>query len=151
MILSLTQLRDLAARVGFPDPALAAAVAKVESGGNTCAQGDPNTGVHACGGPNGVSTSFGLWQIHTTAHPQYDPTRLLQDPVYNAQAAYAISGGGTNWAGPWWTTMHSGAWRRWYQPALTPPTARDSTAAAVVGLLAVAAAAGYAAFRERMV
>jgi hypothetical protein len=78
MALSIAQLQALAASVGFPASAAptAAAIAMAESSGNPSAIGD-----------NG--TSFGLWQIHTPAWPQFDATSLL-DPNYNAQAAFHI-------------------------------------------------------------
>jgi hypothetical protein len=149
--LTLAQLQALAASVGFPDPALAAAVAMAESGGNTCAQGDPNTGVHACSGPNGTSTSFGLWQIHTPTSPQFDAARLVQDPQYNARAAYAISSGGQRWSP--WTTYNTGAYRQFYQPAvyIRPPAPTPGTGigGALLGAAAIAAAGGYAAHAMR--
>lgn len=52
-----------------------------------------------------ASNDYGLWQINRPAHPTYfgdDGARLLADPVYNAQAAWDISGRGTNW-NPWYT------------------------------------------------
>ena len=101
--LTLDQLRQLASGVGFPDPDLAAAVAMAESGGFEGAVGD-----------NG--TSFGLWQIHAPAHPEYD-TALLQTPWYNAQAALAISSGGKDWEP--WTTYGSGAYLK-YLPQSAP-------------------------------
>jgi hypothetical protein len=157
---ALAQLQRLAADVGFPDPSLAASVAYAESGGDPCAQGDPNIGVHPCSGPNGTSTSFGLWQIHTPAHPEYDPTRLLRDPTYNARAAYAISRGGTDWAP--WSTFNKGINRPYnvpfspaplptLEPTATPPLARPRAPALLVaaGALALAGAAGYAARETR--
>jgi hypothetical protein len=86
--LSLAELRALAARNGFPDPRLAAAVAMAESGGNRFAVGDN-------------ASSFGLWQIHTPAHPQFSPAELF-DADNNARAAFSISKGGTDWS-PWST------------------------------------------------
>jgi hypothetical protein len=168
VILSPDQLRSLAASVGFPDPAMAAAVAMAESCGNTCAQGDPNIdgppcyNTHPCT-PNGTSSSFGLWQIHKTPtiHTQYDATLLLQDKTYNARAAfevYTLAGGWTPWS-----TFTNGSYRQYLpagyappapagpslQPLIRPPARRpDSTGLAMVGALAVAAAAGYAALRE---
>ena len=148
---SLQQLQALAASVGFPDPNLAAAVAMAESGGNACAQGDPNIGAggYQCGGPNGTSTSFGLWQVNTTFNPQYDAASLLGGP-YNARAAYAISNGGANW-NPW-TTYRTGAFKRWYTPPpVTVPASGGGSGAAVLVAIAVAATlggAGYAAYRE---
>ena len=81
--MDLTQLRELAASVGFPDPDLAAAIAKAESGGNPNAIGDLTLG-----------RSVGLWQINLAAHPNYDEASLL-DPTTNAQAAFSISAGET--------------------------------------------------------
>ena len=164
MILSLDQIRAIAASVGFPDPAFAAAVAMAESGGDMYAQGDPRGPFLSV--PNGQSTSFGLWQIHTPTSPQYDATRLLQDPTYNAQAAFAISRGGTYWTGPWWTTISTGSYQQYLpqgyapppQPYVEPfarvtPPARSSgvgsTMLATVGGLALTAAAGFAAYLGR--
>jgi len=90
--LSLVSLRELAARHGFPDPDLAAAVAMAESGGYASAVGD-------------FGTSFGLWQIHTPAHPQFRFTDLF-DVDNNARAALAISNKGTNWKP--WSTFNDG-------------------------------------------
>lgn len=103
---TLAQLRELAAAVGFADARVAAAVAWAESGGDACAQGDPR-GPFLCDRPNGTSSSFGLWQVHVPAHPQYDPTSLL-DPLYNARAALAISKGGTDWSA--WSTFNDGTY-----------------------------------------
>lgn len=91
-MMTLQQLRELAAQVGFPNPSLAAAIAMAESSGNPLAVGD--------GG-----TSFGLWQIHVPDHPEYHASSL-GDPLYNAQAAYAISRGGSNWSP--WSTFNKG-------------------------------------------
>jgi hypothetical protein len=87
--LSLSDLQQLAAQTGFADPALAAAVAMAESGGN----------------PNAYNTegSYGLWQVDINFHPEFQSNpSVLFDPTTNAQAAYAISSGGTNWQ--WWST-----------------------------------------------
>jgi soluble lytic murein transglycosylase-like protein len=125
--LSLSQLQQLAVSVGFPDPALAAAVAMAESGGNPNAYGDPQYG-----------GSIGLWQINLRAHPEYDPQKLYV-PKYNAQAAYAISSGGTNWRP--WTTFRNGAYRQWYHPSSSAPLNRFRARTA---LLAGAAAVSVA-------
>lgn len=118
MRLSLSQLRDLASSVGFPDDQLdtAAAIAMAESGGD----------------PNAYNTegSYGLWQIHLVAHPSYDAQSLF-DPTYNAKAALAISANGTNWK-PWTTygydrQMHFVGWGQGYyqeyMPAAPTPSA----------------------------
>lgn len=145
---SLAQLQALAASVGFPDPSLAAAVAMAESGGNPCAQGDPNIGVHSCIAPNGTSTSFGLWQVNTTYNPQFDAKSLL-NPQYNAQAALAISNGGKVWTP--WTTYRIGAYRQWYLPMVTPPSEkrRGGALIAVAGAIALATAVGIAVHQAR--
>jgi hypothetical protein len=147
--LTLAQLQQLAASVGFPDPALAAAVAMAESGGNPCAQGDPNIGSagYLCTGPNGTSKSMGLWQVDTDYNPSYDAASLL-NPTYNAQAALAISSQGTNW-NPW-TTYRTGAYKPWYKPYIPPPATaaqRISNAQAVLLGAGMLAAAAYAAYR----
>ena len=98
--LTVDQLYSLAASVGFPDPETAAAIAMAESRGNPAASNvvtDPLPG-------NGPERAFGLWQINTLAHPNYDETSLL-DPTYNAKAAFDISQGGTNF-NPWSTYIH---------------------------------------------
>lgn len=151
---SLEQLQALASSVGFPDPALAAAVAMAESGGNSCAQGDP-LGAFNCDSPNGTSTSFGLWQVNTPANPQYDAKSLL-DAQYNARAALAISKNGTYWTP--WTTYRTGAYKKWYPFAVKPPgggsefyppqISPPSKKAAKWGIgLIVAAAAAYGLYK----
>src|SRR5437870_12143486 len=60
---SLEELVALARSVGFPDPELAAAVAMAESSGQSWVSGD-----------NGAS--LGLWQIHTTTHPEFERSKL---------------------------------------------------------------------------
>jgi Lysozyme like domain len=117
VIYSLGQLQALAASVGFPDPALAAAVAMAESGGDSCANGDPHNASGCSSDYN--STSFGLWQIHVTAHPQYNSSQLKNDANYNALAALAISSQGTNWTP--WSTYNSGKYKRWYSGPVPPP------------------------------
>jgi hypothetical protein len=92
--LTLAQLRALAKRVGFPDPNLAAAVAMAESGGRPDIVGDVNLG-----------RSIGLWQINLRAHPEYFEAALI-DPLANARAAFAVSGGGATWLP--WTTFREG-------------------------------------------
>ncbi len=95
--LSLAELRTLATTVGFPDPNTAAAVAMAESGGDPGAVGD-----------NG--SSFGLWQIHTPAHPEYTAASLMT-PGFNAVAAKAISKNGVDWSP--WSTFKSGAYKKY--------------------------------------
>lgn len=59
-------------------------------------------------GPS-ATNDYGLWQINAPSHPSYSTSQLLSDPLYNAQAAYAISNKGTNWTP--WSTYNSGAYR----------------------------------------
>lgn len=75
------------------------AIAQRESGFNIEARANYPQGVSAGYGPE---DSIGLFQVNMLAHPQYDPERLATDPLYAAQAAYEISGGGTNF-NPWTT------------------------------------------------
>jgi hypothetical protein len=87
---SLAELRDFAVAAGFQgaDADIAAAIAMAESDGYLWAQGDPRGAFGPT--PNGTSTSFGLWQVHTPVHPQYDAARLLTDAAYSARAAFEI-------------------------------------------------------------
>lgn len=96
MRLSDAELADLVART-WPDGVIpqtglgirqtAYAIARAESGGRTEAIGD--------GG-----WSYGIWQIYTAVH-DYDPNWLMTAEG-NAQAAYEVSGGGSNF-NPWCT------------------------------------------------
>jgi hypothetical protein len=103
--MTLAQLRSLAAHVGFPDPVTAAAIAMAES------NGDPTTAnvVTQPAPGNLPERSFGLWQINTLAHPEFNEAQLL-DPAYNAQAALAISKGGTDWTQ--WTMFTNGRYKQ---------------------------------------
>jgi hypothetical protein len=75
------------------------AIAKRESNFQIEARANYPNGV----GPGyGPEDSIGLYQVNMLAHPQYDAERLATDPLYAAQAAYEISGGGVNF-NPWTT------------------------------------------------
>jgi Lysozyme like domain len=93
--MTFDQLRALwIARGGDPSMAsIMAAIALAESSGNAS-----NTT-----GDNG--TSWGLWQIHWTVHPQFNPAQLT-DPAYNTDAAIQLSGNGKDLS-PWTT------WKSW--------------------------------------
>jgi surface antigen len=97
-VLSPAQIAVVAHTAGFAGNALvmAIAIAMAESGGNAAVQHLNSDG----------STDIGLWQINTV-HTQYSRS-LLPDPVYNARAAYAISGGGASWRA-WCTAYNDGA------------------------------------------
>jgi len=95
----LAELRGIAERAGFPDPDLAAAVAMAESGGKSDAVNSTPR-----------ELSVGLWQINLKAHPKYD-LKILKIARRNAQAAFEISKGGTDWTP--WSTFTSGAYKRY--------------------------------------
>ena len=136
--MNIDQLRTLAASVGFPNPGTAAAIAMAESRGNPSAQ---NIVTNPAPG-NGPERSFGLWQINTLAHPQYDEQSLL-NPTYNAQAAFAVSKGGTDFTP--WSTYNHGDYEQYMTDSgnsavnLTPAM----TAAIAFGIVGTAAAAAY--------
>jgi hypothetical protein len=146
VILSLQALRVLAASAGFPDPRLAAAIAMAESGGETCARGDPKTPAD-CADLGAPSTSFGLWQIHVPAHPEVDASRLF-DPSYNAAAALAISGGGVNFTP--WTTYTNGKYAQYLSPELGVTLAGASSLGPVLVLGVILLASTSPAIRARL-
>ena len=76
--LSPGQIAGFAQNAGFSgdDLVTAVAIALAESAGDPNAVGD-------------AGTSIGLWQIHYTVHPEFDPTQL-HDPQYNANAAFDL-------------------------------------------------------------
>jgi hypothetical protein len=104
-VLSLAELRELAAGAGFPAPDVAAAVAMVESTGNPHARNLTSR-----------EDSRGLWQINVRAHPEWASTDLY-DPAVNVRAALAVSGKGTNWRP--WSAYTSGDYKR-HLPAQAP-------------------------------
>lgn len=89
---------------GYPQIVVAVAVALAESSCNPNAQGH-NGPTSGC--PNG-STDRGLWQINNCYHPEVSNACAYQIQC-NADAAFRISSGGTNWTP--WSTFNSGAWR----------------------------------------
>lgn len=107
----LTDLRTLLLIAGFPPDKIdvAQAVAMAESGGYSDAVGDL-TLMDAKWGP-----SVGLFQVRSLRHPpSFGGADLwrwawpLRNPLYNAQAAWAITNGG-DWSK--WSTFTSGAYR----------------------------------------
>lgn len=120
MRLTFAQLETLWQQAGGPpgSAATAAAVALAESGGDpTVLNDNAATGDY----------SVGLWQINyfgplrAERTRQFGPPEGLVDPLANARAAVAVSGGGTNF-GPW-TTYTSGAYRRYLQAGPPAPAA----------------------------
>lgn len=93
MKLTAAQIAQYASNAGFTgdDLATATAIAIAESGGDPTIQGDWTLDgkIVPKGTPGAVATSIGLWQIHFTVHPEYDPQSLL-DPQYNASAAFDL-------------------------------------------------------------
>jgi hypothetical protein len=83
--LSASDIASYAANAGFSgdDLVTAIAIALAESGGDPNARGD-KTAIH----PDG--TSYGLWQIHWTVHPEVGNPDNLFDPQINANAAYKV-------------------------------------------------------------
>lgn len=76
----------------------AIAIAGAESGYRLGAAGDMSIG-----------GSYGPWQIHLPAHPQYTQSWLTASYSNNAEAMYSISGGGGNWNA--WSTYVGGQYR----------------------------------------
>lgn len=130
---TIEQLVWLAAGAGFPDPAMAAAIAMAESqclSSDTslcpgqCGQGFADDGAIGDTGPNVQGPSKGLWQIDVAFHPDLDSGGNLLDPNYNAQAAYQVwlkaPNGGQNF-GPW-STFNNGNYKAFYDPSLNSST-----------------------------
>jgi Lysozyme like domain/Repeat of unknown function (DUF346) len=96
---------EVGSQAGFSGDRLvtAVAVALAESGCNPSARGvNPPTS----GCPNG-SVDRGLWQINNCYHAEVSDA-CAYDAQCNANAAYRISSGGTNWTP--WSTYNSGAY-----------------------------------------
>ena len=74
-----------------------AAIAMAESSGNPQAVDHDSNG----------STDYGLWQINSVH--DYDPNKLLNSPLYNAQAAVAVYNSQGLGA---WTTYTNGAYKQ---------------------------------------
>ena len=179
MKLSLPQLVALAAKHGFPDPELAAAIAMAESGdkrtllADTDAVNDTRTRANL---PPGWMREYsvGLWQINKiiskpfSVCPSCDDPNCCQpsgfaswdltDPDVNAQAAFLVTKRGTDWAGPYYTTfVKLQSYKPFYHPSggggfsnVTPPSVRPSGDPVVVlGVAILAAAASYAATQRR--
>jgi hypothetical protein len=134
--MNIDEIQAMAVSVGFPDPETAAAVAMAESRGNPSAT---NIVTNPAPG-NGPERSFGLWQINTLAHPNYNEQSLL-NPTYNARAALDISQNGTNWTP--WSTYNKGFYKKYLTSSgkltLTPKV----TAAIAIGIVGTAAVAAF--------
>lgn len=114
-MLSSSDVARYAYAAGFRGEALviAVAVAFAESGGKSDAIGDWSL-QDSTWGP-----SLGLWQVRSvkavSGTGQARDGSRLSDPLFNAQSAYQISSGGTNF-GPW-TTFNNGAFQRYINDA----------------------------------
>jgi hypothetical protein len=85
------------------EPDVGAAIAMAESGGRTSAIGDHGE-------------SIGLWQIHFPSAPKaYKNKDMLRQAGFNAQAALAMSSGGTRWE--LWTTYRNKSFQRFLPSA----------------------------------
>src|SRR3712207_2365011 len=88
---------SVASRAGFTGDRLVTAVA-VGMGESSCRADAQNANGPTKGCPNG-SVDRGLWQINSCWHPSVSKS-CAYDAQCNANAAYRISSGGTNWK-PW--------------------------------------------------
>ena len=125
MILGAQDLLQLAQQAGSGgDPQTAVAVALAESGGDTQALGRNADG----------SRDRGLWQINDHAHAEVSDACAF-DPACNAQAAYAISNGWTDFHP--WTTFQTGAYQQFMSQVSTAtqqaPPQRSLYGQSVVG------------------
>lgn len=103
---SNADLVSAAQAAGFSGSALrtALAIALAESRGDPKATGKNKDG----------SLDRGFWQINNKWHPDVTDD-MAYDPMQNAQAAFRISGGGTNWKP--WTTYKTGAYKQYLSQA----------------------------------
>ncbi len=114
-ILSPSQISEFAWAAGFRNDGLriAVAVALAESGGRTEAVGD-TTLQNSTWGP-----SIGLWQIRSLnaqKGTKGERDELANyEPLHNAKAAYAISGGGSNWKP--WSVYTNGSYKKYLDAA----------------------------------
>ena len=105
----ITGIAVYARNAGFQgvDLITAVAIALAESSGNPDAQGDYTLDgkIVSPGTQGAVPTSFGLWQIHLTVHPEFNGQNLF-DPQTNANAAYSIYRAAGNSFHPWSTYIN---------------------------------------------
>jgi len=115
------QIIELLRQAGVPEQDIPTmvAIAMAESAGNTDAQGDKTLANSKWG------NSVGLFQIRSLRDPSkysgVDRLRdaaKLEDPVYNAKAAWAISKEGTDYSP--WTTFTEGTYQKYMDGSSTP-------------------------------
>jgi hypothetical protein len=108
--LTPAQVAGFAVGAGFSGAALrtAVAVSFAENGSHDPAALGDTTITNATWGP-----SVGLWQIRSLKAEYGKGTtrdqKALDNPAFNAKAAYRISNGGKNWTP--WSVYTSGAWK----------------------------------------
>jgi len=140
--ISAAQAAHYAYQAGFRGNALvtAVAVAMGESSLNTSAMGDVGLQTSKWG------PSIGLWQIRSLNAEHHtggsrDRARLI-DPVFNAQSAFSISSGGSNFSP--WTVYKTGAYKQYLGQAQAAaaalPQSGQSFAAGIQGGDAMVAA-----------
>lgn len=128
------EIQSLAASAGFPDPALAAAIAMAESGGRANAGGPSDSSRHK--DSNG-RWSVGLWQINATDGGAPGSGRngvsiaALEDPATNAAMAVQIYGSQGYRA---WGAYTNGSYRRYYTSG-SPAASGEPSADGAPGLL----------------
>ena len=117
--LTAAQVAQTAWGVGFHGGALvnAVAIADAESG----------FVLEATHVNTGGSTDYGLWQINTYYHPEYNASQLLSSASYNATAAYNISGAASDASWTQWTTFLNGAFVSYLTVARNAAQNIDST------------------------
>lgn len=123
--LSPAQIESLAYQAGFRGDAIRwiTAIALAESGGNPAAY-NPET---AAGTRPGAG-SYGLTQIYSTAHPEFNRQQLF-NPLYNLQAAFRVFQQAGNRFTPW-STYNIGSAQHYLSSV---PSAVPSTSAAAGG------------------
>lgn len=119
------QIIELLRSAGIPEADIPtmAGIALAESSGNTDAQGDQKLANDKWG------NSVGLFQIRSLRDPSKysgvdklrDATKL-EDPIFNAKAAWAISKQGKDFTP--WTTFNEGTYQKYMDGTSTPSRAR---------------------------
>jgi hypothetical protein len=120
------QLQQLWSKYGDPSVAdTMAAIALAESSGNP-------TDVNMAATEGGAG-SWGLWQIASHYHPEFDQQSLL-NPDYNAQAAakvYTERGGGVKGFDAW-TQYRNGTYKRYLSGAPSRSSANGATSSSTL-------------------
>lgn len=118
MILTRTQIRNLAMLAGFPtaDLATAVAVCLAESGGDPAKYNPESDFFQRYGISLGQSIgrgSYGLWQIFLHAHPEFNGVSL-HEPLINAFAAFDVYYAAGGSFDPW-SSFKSGTYKKFLE------------------------------------